>query len=386
MMVCRMKLIFITLLSVFFSFVPAMEEYMDVLGETADHHRPPDWSTKRWCHRDWPTHNGTWSEEAPYWVSSPDCPNRVFTEEMTQKCLKRRTIYAMGNSIGRQAVYGVLEMLGGASVKRENQRDACPKHETTWDDSCHDQYMGVKLKYLFMQYMDGFHYGDRGGFPFYQEQKKVGNKTTWEFVGRKIDPKTGTWGTKPSTFNGGYWEDDNCIEQVTRNCFRRFFKDATKNDIFIFTLGASYLGHANVHHYEWLRASAVAFKQHIAATFPGQVFHVVLAQPNINREYAYLESKFRAMNTYLWEKVGWNTDHAGCSNEDRPWYTIDQWAINEGRSHLYQDHLHFNGKLTHAMLHQVLNEVCPAEFFEKLAAKQAAKESAAHTVTSLRHI
>lgn len=366
----------ISVLTLFLTGLAAMEEYVDVLGPDADHHRPPDWMNKRWCHRDWPTHNGTWSDEAPFWVSSPDCPNQAFTQDMTQKCLKGRTIYAMGNSIGRQSVYGVLEMLGGASVKRENQRDACPKHETTWDDSCHSQYQQVKLKYLFMQYMDGFHYENRGGFPFFQDRYKEGNETKYKFLGRQIDPKTGTWGTKPSTFKGGYWEDDNCIGQVTRNCFRRFFKDATKDDIFIFTLGASYVGSHTVDHKEWLRVSAINFKQHIAATFPGQVFRVVLAQPNIHREYAYLESQFKEWNNFLWERAGWNTDHAGCSNEDRPWYTIDQWAINEGRSNMYQDHLHFNGKLTHAMLHQVLNEMCPAKFWEERAAKQAAKQAA----------
>jgi len=31
---------------------------------------------------------------------------------------------------------------GGDLIKRENQRDMCPKHETTWDDSCHQQIGG----------------------------------------------------------------------------------------------------------------------------------------------------------------------------------------------------------------------------------------------------
>ena len=361
------------------------EAYVDVLGDNVDHHRPPEYSKKRWCHRDWPTTNGTWMEQAPYWQSSPDCPNRVFDEKMTAACLKGRTIYAMGNSIGRQAVYGVLEMLGGASVKRENQRDACPKHETTWDDSCHDVYEGVKLKYLFMQYMDGFDYGPsmgRDGFPFYSEEKRLHNGTkSYEFIGRKKDPKTGEWATKPNSFSGSageYWEDDNCIKQVTRNCFRRFFKDATRDDIFIFTLGASYLPNSDfartVDHNEWLRVSAINFRNHIAATFPGQVFHVVLAQPNIHAQYGYLLQHFSRLNRFLWKEGAWNTDRAGCSSEDRPWYTIDQWAINEGRYHLYNDHLHFNGKLTHATIHQVLNEMCPPGFDQNEGDKKKEKK------------
>ena len=54
-------------------------------------------------------------------------------------------------------------MLGGTQVKREDQRDNCPKHETTWDDSCHSEFEGVQIKYLFMQYMDGFNYGPKTG-------------------------------------------------------------------------------------------------------------------------------------------------------------------------------------------------------------------------------
>jgi hypothetical protein len=89
----------------------------------------------------------------------------------------------MGNSVGRQNAFGMVELLGGASVKRENQRDKCPKHETTWDDSCHQDFAGVKIKYLFIQYMDGFNYTDRHGAPFWKQRvnKTIGglNTSTW---------------------------------------------------------------------------------------------------------------------------------------------------------------------------------------------------------------
>ena len=55
-------------------------------------------------------------------------------------------------------LFGIVEMLGSASVSRENQRDICPKHETFWGDSCHSQLFDVNLKYLFMQFMDGYNY------------------------------------------------------------------------------------------------------------------------------------------------------------------------------------------------------------------------------------
>jgi|SaaInlStandDraft_5_1057022.scaffolds.fasta_scaffold97119_1 hypothetical protein len=126
----------------------------------------------RYCHRDWPQ-TGSWRNTPPYW--QPDIGNgngctlnQAFGPEETKKCMKGRTLYSMGNSIGRQAPFGMVELLGGASVKRENQRDMCPKHETTWDDSCHQDFADVKLKYLFMQFMDGFNYETRNGFPFYK--------------------------------------------------------------------------------------------------------------------------------------------------------------------------------------------------------------------------
>jgi hypothetical protein len=181
-------MILILLLSVFFLAVLANES--SDLHQATTHrklpnydgkgrHRPPLYSKRRWCHRDWPTTEGVWSDEAPFWTSSPSCPNRAFDEKATVDCLKGRTVYTMGNSIGRQALYGILEMLGGASVKREDQRDMCPKHETTWDDSCHNEFAGVKLRYLFMQYMNGFNYNKgvahrkdlSGGFPYFDLNK-----------------------------------------------------------------------------------------------------------------------------------------------------------------------------------------------------------------------
>jgi hypothetical protein len=89
------------------------------------------------CHRFFPSRKGgTWIDSPPYWI--PNCrqnKTNIFDRNATVSCLKGRTIYAIGNSVGRQALFGVLEMLGGATVKRENQRDMCEKHETFWGDS-----------------------------------------------------------------------------------------------------------------------------------------------------------------------------------------------------------------------------------------------------------
>jgi hypothetical protein len=102
----------------------------------------------------------------------------------------------------------------------------------------------------------------------------------------------------------------------------------------------------------WLRASAFAFQEHLADTFPGKIFRQTLApfvhKPRVRRHDLFMTPYLREVDDLLW-KV-WS---------NQSWYTIDQWDINDGRGALYDDTLHFNGKLTHAMLHQVLNMLCP---------------------------
>lgn len=101
-------------------------------------------------------------EHGSFWI--PGCKSnntRIFDRNATETCIKGRTIYAIGNSVGRQALFGVLEMLGGETVKRENQKDLCEKHETFLGDSCHNEWAGVKLKYLFLQFMDGYNYSGK---------------------------------------------------------------------------------------------------------------------------------------------------------------------------------------------------------------------------------
>jgi hypothetical protein len=318
---------------------------------------------KRFCHRQWPS-PGQWKDQPPFWQPN-NCKgtNQEFGPVQTKACMKGRTLYTIGNSIGRQAAFGMVEMLGGATVKRENQRDECPKHETTWGDSCHQDFADVKIKYLFMQFMDGFDYTNRNGFPYFRQKDAV---TGEEFTGYMMDKNL----TNPRRVNKPFdvkeiegqtwWADDNCIQHTTRTCLKEFFKDSKEEDILIFTLGMSYLVFpegpgktlGGVDTQQWLRASASAFRAHIASVFKGQVYHVSLAQPNLGGYHGYMKPFLEQVNFELVDV--WNT-----GSEDKPWYVIDQWAINQGRSYMYNDHLHFNGPLTHAMLHQVLNLQCP---------------------------
>lgn len=283
-----------------------------------------------------------------------------------------RTLYVIGNSVARQNAFNMIEMLGGNPTKREDQRDQCPKNEGTWDDSCHNEMAGVKIRYLFLQFLDGFYYDDRGGFPFFRYQKTSSDGSIgWETGriayngtsadGRTVrkyfkDPKEG--GADPKA---EIWAEDNCINHDVRSCLARFFAGSTERDVLTFTLGMTYdlrptgeepTTNPGIDHAAWLTASAAAFKGHIAATFKGQVFRATMAEFNSNGYVASRTPILGRVNNLLQDiwKPG---------SEDLPWYTIDQWPINKNRHYLYNDHVHFNGILTFALLHQVLNELCP---------------------------
>lgn len=327
----------------------------------------------RWCNRESPNKVGSWAPFPPYWQHPGRCANQAFDVEDTRKCMQGRTLYVIGNSVARQNAFNMVELLGGNRVKREDQRDQCPKHETTWDDSCHSEIAGVKIKYLFMQFIDGFYYHDRGGFPFFRYQQTTADgKTEW-VTGRLIDPTASATAGETKYFadaksagadqggNAQYWADDNCINHDTQSCLAKFFAGSTSRDLLMFTSGMSYEVRAvgeepkhspGVDHRAWLTASATAFRAHLGATFKGQVFRATMAEFNKNNYMAPITPQLGRANNLL-------DDIWRMGSEDLPWYTIDQWPINKNRHYLYDDHVHFNGPLTHALLHQVLNELCP---------------------------
>ena len=323
----------------------------------------------RWCSRDAPSNNGVWYPFPPYWQFPGECHNQAFDVDDTRKCLTGRTLYVIGNSVSRQAAFNIVEMLGGNPVKREDQRDQCPKHEITWGDSCHQEIEGVKIKYLFLQFFDGFDYTDRNGFPYFRYKTKSDIWTTGKLAynettidGKKIVTR---FYNKPNDLDADketkYFADDNCIKHSMRSCLRKFFEGSKSSDVLIFNVGMAHV--VRPHGVEpehspgidieaWLTNSASAFQGHLAATFNGQVFRTTLAEFNMWGNLASTSPYLKIVNEILWRS--WAP-----SGEDRPWYTIDQWPINQGRYHLYNDHVHFNGPLTVAMLTQVLNELCP---------------------------
>lgn len=254
-------------------------------------------------------------------------------------------------------------MLGAELLKREQQRDQCPKNAKSWDDSCHSEISGVKLKYLFMQYMDGFHYADRTGFPFFRYKKEERGKPSEEWrTGRMPCEDTGAPCDNPQDMEAHQLMPnqivDNCANQTARACLAHFFSGSTERDILVFSFGMIPAIHMDdqsnpsIDYRKWLLASAGAFRGHLAATFKGQVFRTTLAEFHGQKKLAPKSPNMQLVNDILWDV--WQPD-----SSELPWYTIDQWPINRGRHHLYDDEVHYNGPLTEAMLHQVLNELCP---------------------------
>ncbi len=313
----------------------------------------------------------------------PGCPNQGFSANSTEHCLKNRTVYVIGNSVARQALFGIVDMLGGREVNRQEQKAKCPKQATTWSDSCHQTFKGVKLKYLFLIFMDGYDYEDRQGFPFYK-WKEVDATTGEE---RWITGKVPGGNTPDFAANNpniaDWWDDDNCIYSKTRTCFESFFEGSKENDILIFNLGlhyahptleqeaseppvrmgASHNASLSLNYREWLLSSAINVKSHIASTFKGQVFRTTMSRFNNQGTISFGGSTGNMRKNYYLQNVNdvlWEAWKPG--SEAKPWYTIDQWAINKDReATFYQDHIHFMGPLTFAMLHQVLNELCPGQ-------------------------
>eukprot|EP00601_Ochromonadales_sp_CCMP2298_P000692 CAMPEP_0173178542 /NCGR_PEP_ID=MMETSP1141-20130122/5599_1 /TAXON_ID=483371 /ORGANISM="non described non described, Strain CCMP2298" /LENGTH=248 /DNA_ID=CAMNT_0014101055 /DNA_START=477 /DNA_END=1220 /DNA_ORIENTATION=+ len=236
---------------------------------------------------------------APYW-QQPGCSNQAFSHAEVKTCLAGRTIYAIGNSIARQTAFNIVEMMGGNPVKREDQRDECPKSESTWDDSCHQDFANVKIKYLYLQFADGFRYEDRNGFPYFRykvDGQWVTGRMSHNETGSQETGKSGNCNLPTCNNAANFYEDDNCIHQETRSCLAHFFRDSKETDVLVFTLGMTYAftnfdqepsNQIGLDWTRWLTSSMTGFKEHLSATYKGQIFRPVMAEPHPTRSYHLL--------------------------------------------------------------------------------------------------
>jgi hypothetical protein len=111
--------------------------------------------------------------DPPYWKER-DCPtNYAFEANSTQSCLDGRTIYIIGVSTARQFGFSTIAMMGGEEVSRQEQMLRCSKMANREAESCCQTYNGVTIKDLFLNYLDGFDYSDRGGFSYLKHPESV---------------------------------------------------------------------------------------------------------------------------------------------------------------------------------------------------------------------
>lgn len=287
---------------------------------------------------------GTWLGRAPWWKVK-GCATRAFDGDATAQCLSNKTLYIIGISTARQFAFSIMQTMGAEEITRQAQKALCALNSQHWEPTCRQEYRGVKIKFLFLSYMDGFDYSHRGGFP-YHFKPPIGahhHSNFNEAIGNATDEVA-------------LHPHDGCsMFKTVRLCLQNFYANSSNNDVTIFQMGLGQFSETSkvVDLDAWLRDSAVAFRAHITATFRGQAaFFIALSQQhhdwehrsaNLERGNQILAPIFnRTQSTFI------------------QWFTIDQWAINRGRQALYNDRIHFAGKLTDASVQQILNALCPA--------------------------
>lgn len=285
-----------------------------------------------YCSRVFPA-EGTWLKDKPLWKIS-GCSSNSFEKNSTAECLTGRTIYVLGISTARQFVFSLASLLGDDDVDRLHQKALC-KPNSFFAADCTRSIKGIKIKYRYFDFMDGFDYSERGGFPFLF---KKNNTHRFNDV------------NEASVFYGGpiIWKD--LVRNDVRKSLNAFFNKSTTNDILIFKLGNIYSSESEIIDFPaWLISSAKAFRNHVTATFKGEVVRVTMGQ--VHKDLETLNPLVNLTN-YILTDV-WNQENS------KEWYTIDQWAINKGRESLYADRIHYGGLLTDATLQVFLNILCP---------------------------
>ena len=306
--------------------------------------------------------------------------------------MRHKTFYVIGNSIPRSMMYTMVEALGGAHVKRLDQKEACPKHEVDWDSStCHQEYAGVSLRFLYMNFFAGSNYSSRGGFQRYvmtgngSSTTLAVNGTSAAAVPVRNTSLNSLWhGDTPQEFiewkhgvgaKGEIYAPDSCDasygqfgEKAVLRCLQEFFINATAADALLFSLGHAYtqpsyfaypsLFTDDIDTERWMLESVPTFLDALCTTFPGHVFRFTMAQL-FARNLAVKGVRGVPYEDALWRQH-FSPDAASAAKTCAAgMHTIDQAAINAGRNHLYNDGIHYQGLLTHATLQQLFNTLCP---------------------------
>ena len=299
----------------------------------------------------WNTSYGTWLRNPPFWKPR-DANPRLFDKCHCKNCFQGRHLYVLGVSTARELMFHMVELLGGPKVNRQEQKSLCP-YSQPW---CTLSEQGVNMTFAYFDYMDGFDYTGRGGFPFLftKTKKKYDKGNNAEEIacndaeqclkkgGEKIPWPEGMQRPNPAIF------------------LKNFFKESTKNDVLYMNLGLIYATRSKIVDFQsWLIDSAEKFKILLPKVFPG---HVVWSTvPQLHQEWSYQNIAIKEINHDLlriWKENENESRNSGISTTTQ-WHVIDQWAINYGRGYLYADRIHYPGNLTFAALQLLLNYICP---------------------------
>jgi hypothetical protein len=316
------------------------------------------------CMRTYPQ-QGTWlkTNQPPFYQPDNCPPMKSYNRDELVSCMSGRTVHVMGNSVARQFAFAILPLLdGGTVVSRESQKQICMKGQLK-GYSCLFHAGSTTVKYLYKNTFDGYLYN--GNFPFFypdnvtydesqRTQKYRSNNATFQ---KKIEHLS-TGGMNHGL--SGYLIKDNCDAydhgDDTSSCLRDFFNSSSSSDLLIFSVGFYYSEIAAgkntpIDYKSWVIHSAVKFWTYIERWFPGQVIWFTTPPCHPQQASRVMNPGIKQVNDILWDI--WRP-HAG----KRMWYVIDQGAINTGRFHMYEDHIHFQGPLTLASLYNIFNVVC----------------------------
>lgn len=347
---------------------------------------------------------GQWTDYPPFWT--PKGCSVVHPDQASMiRCLGNRTIFALGTSIARQFPFEIARRLGAPEVSRNEQLHSCTHHSMNWD--CINGTMGVNFRYRYAQYLDGFDYSKRGGFTFIRPTFQL-HDSAWDVAASKRKRKSvgfWTWETStprpspapvvtarptsevekqsvtylhsiklnpkeiikcklpkgqlcsPQQAQKLPLPEDTCWRQTAYDGLKPFFVGAKSSDIFILTAGLHYAlfrtEDTAVDYDAWLTESAINFQNAVNKLFPGRVFRVTLSAMRNNDNTMSYESSYMYHTERLLSKVFQENN-----DPSHPWFTIDQWSINKGREHLYNDHIHYIGNLTDATINNIVSELC----------------------------
>ena len=320
--------------------------------------------------------SATWRDSPPY-VHPDGCRLAVHSRRSLQRCLANRTLYIIGNSIARNYQAEIAELVGGASpftpnVARVLKQGGPMSITETWKVSSNKQSAEARLAAM-------------------RQKLKVRRKEQKKLCGNSCE----------TTCKGGFrikyarvqyygrWMKgfprfgDVCGQSGTNAaCLGDFFSDSKEGDVLVFQMGLMYgithLLDRNVAK-QWpmprlkkrVEADIASFPETVAKVFNGRKSDVyfVTTGPASPGKWTKVNEFVRWFNPVAAAAFGGSSDQLSPSaqgggsdgSSGAGYKIIDQYGINKPHvaSSLYNDYVHISGPLTQALLHILLNDICP---------------------------